>query len=210
MFFNKKRKAEAQAADEAASLQPALSQLDLFSSRLDTLRQQYNDTARELANIQPPDMPTPAAAFKPVAVVPRPEGRYQLKNPPDPQPVKVRQPPPLPTPAKKSPPKSTRSGRYYIQVADAKDSAEFVSVREQVSKCGRVVDSGQGTASDPNAAWLEVAVRADDTGTFNVKLEELEVKDRVKKMIPVAPGEGRLQAKQLDLFRRKQDSGGGI
>ncbi len=219
MLWSKKRRQESAAAEAAATLEPALQQLDMFSDKLDALRQLHNDTARELASIRPEPLPTPVVSFPvpgppsgsvPVARIPRagakPSSPYAMINPPDPQPVRLPSPPQM----TKKAPKRTHSGRFYIQVANAKDSGEFSKVREQLSKCGRIVDSGRGTASDPEAGWLEVAVRAEDTGSFVVKLEETQMKDRVEKMIQVEPGEGRVQARQLDLFRRKQDSKAGI
>ena len=226
-MFGRKRQEERVAADAAASLAPAFSQLDLFGEKLDALRRQYNETAKELAAIPPPSelsIPTPMLNFTPQLsplspLAPplqpsRPEkfaGRYSVNNPPDPRSLRPPPVPPRPTPRKTEPkpePRRTpRSGRYYIQVANAKDLAALQQVRDQVSKCGRVVDSGRGTASDAEAGWMEVAVRAEDTGAFIAKLEGLEVKDRVEKLIEVQPGEGRLQARQLDLFRLKQDVG---
>jgi hypothetical protein len=199
------------------SLQEAFSQLDLFSGKLDSLRKKYNDTARELAAVPAPPpprslmIPTPAISFYPplAASVQVPKasvttGRYSINNPPDP---KTLPPSPLPAVAKKIEPKRTSSGRYYIQIANAKDSTALSAVREQVSKCGRVVDSGRGTASDPEAGWLEVSVRDGDASSFMGQLEGVDVKDRVEKLIKVAPGEGRAQAKQLDLrFVKRNDS----
>ena len=227
MFGQQRRKQAAADHEAAASLEAAFKQLDLFGSKLDALKKSYNETAKELAAIEehtslrPPApapvepriglpmrqvMPTPALAFHPPfpglppapRPVPRPESsRYSVRNPEDPQPVRV---------PEKPEPKRTRSGRYYLQLSKAGDPKELHKLREEVSKCGRVVDSGSGTASDPEAAWVEVAVRADDTGSFVLKLEELEVKNRVERLVAVSPGEGRLQARTLDLFPKKRDS----
>ncbi len=216
-MWGKKRR---EAMDAAASLEPAFSQLDMFAGKLDSLKQRFNDTAKELQEIKAPaplDIPTPALSFMPPLsslppVPPRPEakpeGRYSFNNPPEPRTLRPVPPPlpPRPRPKKPPPPKRTSSGRFYIQVSNAKDSTALSAVREQFSKCGRVVDSGKGTASDPDAGWLEVAVRNEDTHSFIDKLEGMEMKSRVEKLIEVAPGEGRIQAKQMDLFRGKQDS----
>jgi hypothetical protein len=42
------------------------------------------------------------------------------------------------------------------------------------------------------------------------KLEELGVNVNVEKLVQVSPGEGRLQARQFELFRKKLDSGSGL
>jgi hypothetical protein len=80
-------------------------------------------------------------------------------------------------------------------------------VREQVSSLGRVVDSGQGTASDPDSGWVEIAVREEDTRSLMGKLADLGVKDQLEKLVEVSAGEGRLQARQFEMFRKKMDSG---
>ena len=197
MLWNKKIKKE---MEDAASLEPAFIQLDLFSNRLDALRQTFNDNARELASIKPPPaltvVPTPIPANP---MIPRPppraEGLYAIN---------------ANTLKKPEPKRSQGSGRFYIQLGNTKDAASLSEMKDQLSKCGRVVDSGKGTASDPDASWMEIAVKREDTSSFIGKLEKLDVKDRVEKLIPVEPGEGRVQARQLDLFRAKQDSEAGV
>jgi hypothetical protein len=103
-------------------------------------------------------------------------------------------------PSKKEEWKRAWVGRFYLQITNAKEPMALHEMREQVSKLGRVVDSGCGTASDPEAGWLEVVVCAEDTASFIVQLDGLDVKDRVEKCIEVAFGEGRVQSKQLDLL----------
>ena len=204
------RAVEAESADTAR--EQVMAQLDLFSSRLDLLKRAYNDVAKELAAMpSAPSEPdadvdvdfddkwdevTPVRVVAtPGPVVPRPDprpGRYAIQNPVDPQPIRLVTPP--------KPEHRTKSGRFYLQLSGANNPEELRKVREDVSKHGRIVDSGCGTASDPQAGWLEVAVRAADTGEFVLKLDELDMRSRVEKLIEVAPGEGRLQSKQLDLF----------
>lgn len=201
----------AKAAEAEAALANAFNQLDLFKGRLDTLKQTFNETAKELGSFPPPPPkvvnggggPRP----QPLPALPRIAGRYSVSSPTEAEVVDLEHGHyTAPTRLSQDGPPRTRSGRFYLQLANANNAEELRKVREEVAKVGRVVDSGQGTASDPEAGWMEVAVRADDTGSFVIKLEELEVKDRVEKLIEVSPGEGRLQARQLDLFRKKQDS----
>jgi hypothetical protein len=213
MFSRKRRGEESEKADTA--LAEACAQLDLFSGRLDTLKRTFNETAKELGSFPPPKFAANGAGLGPQPQprpAPSPTGRYSVNDPTAPEVVDLEhhlRPLPrlaaAPAALEVGPPR-TRSGRFYLQLANANSADELRKVRDTVSKVGRIVDSGQGTASDPEAGWMEVAVRADDTGSFVVKLEELEVKSRVEKLIEVSPGEGRLQARQLDLFRKKQDS----
>jgi hypothetical protein len=229
-MFGQRKKQKAEAAASSAALEDAFNQLDLFGNRLDALKQSYNEQAKSLAAlptpVPPPSssqaVPTPSMTFHPPLQLaalapplpehPKPEGRYSAVTRPQEMPA-VRPPPrvvPRPEPRPQEEPKRSRSGRFYLQLAEASDTEALRKAREEVSKCGRIVDSGQGTASDPEAGWLEVAVRAEDTGSFIVKLEELGVKSQVERVVEISPGEGRLQARQFDLFRKKQDSGSGI
>jgi hypothetical protein len=191
MFWDKKRKAQ---LAEEASLEPAFAQLELFGAKLDEFRIKLNENARALASIKPDlnvSVPTPNPLIPHVPrPSPKPEGLYSING------------------GKKPEKRSHGSGRFYIQLGNTKDAAALTEARDQIAKCGRVVDSGKGTASDPDASWLEVAVRLGDTESFLGKLGD--VKDRVEKLIAVEPGEGRTQAKQLDLFHSKQGSGAGV
>jgi hypothetical protein len=200
------RKKQSEAEDV---LTDAFATIEKTSERLDSLKRSYNEIAREVCSVTtavvpvapapPPNqlplprIDTPAIAFRPPLSVPRPSGRYSMTATIVPE---------------KPAPKRSRSGRFYLQVGKVENTEELAKLRDEVSKCGRVVDSGTGTASNPDAGWMEVAVRDEDTGVFNLKLAELEGlsnTDRVEKVIPVEPGEGRIQAKQLDLFPKAGD-----
>ncbi len=191
-------------------LSEGFAKVDQLSKRLDALKASYNNTAAELVRssqqLPLPSFGLPAPDPPVVASGPRPSGRYFGPNPQS-------EPPTNPgSPQAKAlhlvdrggrSSRRTKSGRFFLQFSAASEPEELRKLREKVSKAGRVVDSGQGTASDPNAGWMEVAVRAEDTGSIILKLEEIDVsRDRVEKVVQVEPGEGRLQARQLDLYRK--------
>jgi hypothetical protein len=196
-------------------LQLAFRVVDRTAAKLDALKQKYNDTAADLVKVSNTPPPPPPEIAPPPLPPMRPKFDSRYKTGPRPQTdILPPLPPPLPQSVASSPKNAPRpspriqskSGRYFLQFKNANDPEELRRIREAVSKTGRVVDSGTGTASNPQAGWLEVATRAEDTGSFITRLDELAIKDSVEKVIEVAPGEGRLQAKQLDLFRKKADS----
>jgi hypothetical protein len=94
------------------------------------------------------------------------------------------------------------SGRFFMQFAKASGQAEFSKIKSAIAESGgRVVDSGVGTASDPDAAWFEVGVKLDEKEALEKNLKDkTDVIERLQKSILVVPGEGRTLAKQLDLF----------
>jgi len=215
----RKRLASIEVADQ---LDIAFSKIDETGARLDKLKKAYNDTANEMSQISydqiqkattPPPAPAAAPAVPPMPAPPLPTGysvtgEVSSEKPlpprprvprPDPRPAKVA-PPPVP---KAAPPKPTTSGRFYIQLTGAENPEGLRQLRDKLGKVGRVVDSGRGTASSPGAEWVEVAVRA-DTAEVIAALKEVELKERVEKIIEVKPGEGRLLARQLDIFHLKR------
>lgn len=132
-------------------------------------------------------------AMPPRPPIPRPTPKLKLQSPDMKTEPRPRKGPPL------LPPMSKRlSGRFYIQVDESEDVR---AVREKIAQVGRIVDSGTGTASNPNACWLEIAVRDEDVKGVIEKLRRNDLSEIVEKVIEVDPGEGRIQARQLDLFR---------
>lgn len=203
-----KNKAGAEAAEQ---LQIAFEQVDKMSERLDELKQSYNKAAKELATLRPEPLPSPP----PVKVGPKPLGLYSIPGPLKSEyPLAPLERPRIPRPEVKGVKAAEtqeirrRSGRFYIQVANGGSLGELHAAREQLSKVGRVVDSGVGTASDPSAGWLEVAATS-DIRTLIDQLRAIQVREVVEKVIEVEPGEGRLLARQIDLFRKKMDSRSG-
>lgn len=95
---------------------------------------------------------------------------------------------------------------YYVRIAEC-DRRELLTVIDKVRTLGSITDSGVSTAKDPKSAWLELrakdwlvsveAVRQNFTlvGVDNARMVEV---------VPIDRGEGKVQAKQLDLF------GGGV
>lgn len=186
-------------------LQLAFQVVDKTSEKLDALKQRYNETAAELIKATP--LPPPAPMRPPF------DSRYKAARLPS-----IDELPPLVAPNPNSallPPRPSlravprpnpKSGRFFIQLRDAKDPQTLRALRETISKTGRVVDSGAGTASSPESGWLEVAAHVENTSDLISKLDALHIRENVEKIIEVAPGEGRIQARQLDLFRKKHDS----
>lgn len=186
--------------------------------KLDALKQAYNETARSLSEIDPELLknattPVPAPPNDPPPVVKPPPlpTIYSIPTPlksERPIPLRPRIPRPVPkVPQAPAVPQSgivmenrRVSGRFYVQLARSEDGDAFNDVRERVGKLGRIVDSGRGCASDPEAAWVEIAVRG-DAGDLVAGLSKVELKELVEKVIEVKPGEGRLLARQLDVFR---------
>lgn len=176
---------------------------------------------------------TPIEPFRPVAMpaLPAPaalSGRYSVNTPlkserpmaldekpkvprPDPRPkpvqktITVKEPPVRVVPKSGLVPRKA-SGRFYIQVSNAASTEELRAVKEKLAQVGRVVDSGLGTAVNPEAGWIEVAVRDESISSLIAKLRTNDLREQVEKVIEVQPGEGRLQARQLDLFRLKRAS----
>lgn len=194
--------------DAAEQLQMAFEQVDKMSERLDELKQTYNQSAKELATLRPEPLPAPP----PVKMGPKPNGMYSIPTPlAAERPLGIPLRPRVPRPESKPEPLAfgrRRSGRFYIQVANGGEPEEFHAVRERLSKVGRIVDSGVGTATDPHAGWLEVAATTDIRSLVD-QLRTIQVREVVEKVIEVEPGEGRLLARQVDLFRKKMDSRSG-
>ncbi len=177
------------AANVQANLAEAFAKVDATTGkRLELLKGKYNEIASAAAG-------TPSATPRQLPLIKGAgaDNGPQMESPPAPQPPS-------------GGPPTTKSGRYFIEFANCKDKEEFRTLRERVAKAGRVVDSGQGTALDPEAAWVEVAMRGEDTRSIILKVGEIDTTKRVERLIEVAPGEGHLQAKQLALFGKAGNS----
>lgn len=195
----KKKKVDSDVED---LLKGAFDRTDELGGRLDQLKETYNDMARRLTPIRTqvvraafPSIPSegPVPVFPPSQpTLPGLSGRYSG---------------PVPLPERLPVSKATqgsserrKSGRFFLQIADARDPKELRRIRERLSSAGRVVDSGMGTASDPSAGWVELAIPFDEVPTIRDRLGQLHLTERTEKLIEVQPGEGRLHAKQIDLF----------
>lgn len=217
-------------SDAGEQLQLAMSQIDEMAKKLDEMKAVFNESAKQVANtliVSPatlPPAPTHSDAVTiPVPALPkRPTGRYSMgeqakaeqplpppslvRKPsvprPDPRPAAVVAPAMRPVSVTVPAMSRKQSGRFYIQL-DAQGPEEIRRLREEVTKLGRVVDSGLGTAMNPAASWIEVAVQAHSTRELIDQLRQNDLKEHVVKVIEVEPGEGRLQARQMDLFRAK-------
>jgi hypothetical protein len=94
------------------------------------------------------------------------------------------------------PPK--KQNRFYVRLA-SQAVTEVPVLRRKVAKFGRVRDCGFGTAKEPSAAWFEVEVKDEYLDGIRRVLRETFA-DRLQEATEVDRGEGRLQAKQLNLF----------
>lgn len=179
-------------------LQAAFALLDETSAKLDTLKAAFNSTVKEADGLKKAVTPIPFDRKKL-----NESGRYSAQKLDSERPFAVKPRVPRPTPKLAPAPPAHTSGRFYIQIPEGASNEVLREFREQLSQLGRVVDSGRGTAANPKAGWVELAVRDTDTPALIAKLREKALEERVEKVIEVEPGEGRLQARQLDLFRLK-------
>lgn len=185
-------------------LQNAFEKVDETAEKLDALKKTYNETAKEITSIPSPALPAPPI----VAPIPTPPafrpGHYSvgtLDVPRDPSVVlRPKIPRPTPKPVPVLPPQIRRaSGRFYIQVRDGQNTEQLRQVKEQLAQLGgRVVDSGHGTSANPDAGWIEVAT-PESVSQLIEKIRATGLTEVVEKIVEVDPGEGRLQARQLDL-----------
>lgn len=211
-------------SDAGEQLRLAMDQIDEMGKKIDALKAAFNENVKQINStkvstpVPPPDLTEAATASAEEArtipappMVPRPvPGRYSMSQQPEERPLAPRVPRPNPRPTAPKPaisrpdPATSRrqSGRFYIQL-DAKSAEETRKIKDEIVKLGRVVDSGTGTAMNPDACWIELAVQAESTKELIDQLRKNDLKEHVVKVIEVEPGEGRLHARQMDLFRAK-------
>lgn len=177
-------------------LNNAFDKIDQTAERLDSLKRDLNETAKEIAKL-PSIVPSPEIKEKS-----RP-GLYSIPTPlasERPGPVsrpRVPRPDPKPVPVVLGPPIRRASGRFFIQMKEV-DAEELRNIKEQISHLGaRVVDSGHGV-SPQEPGWLEVAA-PETVSELIEKIRATGLTEVVEKVVEVRPGEGRLQARQLHL-----------
>lgn len=89
---------------------------------------------------------------------------------------------------------------FYIRFASC-DYARLQQLVEQLRPLGAVRDSDVGTVKDPQSSWVELYAKFD---TIERVREQLTVhgvdNDHVPEVVQIDRGEGRAQARQLDLF----------
>ena len=72
---------------------------------------------------------------------------------------------------------------------------------ERIGSIGYCQDSGLTTAKSPSSTWIELRVeRAADIASLRLELARSGVESSVEEIVEIRPGEGKVQAKQLELF----------
>lgn len=92
---------------------------------------------------------------------------------------------------------------FYLRVANCPGPGELSRFWEQISSLGHARDSGFGTAKDPSAGWIELWAKGHLRTIPDVRqgLRLLGVApEQVPEVVEIDRGEGKAQARQLDLF----------
>lgn len=69
-----------------------------------------------------------------------------------------------------------------------------------MKKLGRVVASGQGTESNPEALWIELSTKVSSIVDLREVLAKFDPESVRWIIVPVRKGEGASQARQIKLF----------
>ena len=96
----------------------------------------------------------------------------------------------------------SRRFHFYLRFVEC-NAWELSQLSERLRPIGTVRDSGLGTAKSPKSGWVELHVR-DWINSIPALRQQLKLlnfpDDAVPEIVEIDRGEGKTQAKQLDLF----------
>ena len=96
----------------------------------------------------------------------------------------------------------TRRFHFYLRIPSC-DTTRLMRIADKVRSLGAVRDSGMGTAKDPHSGWLELYAKdwIVSIPALRQNLNLLGIDEgTVPEIVEIERGEGKAQAKQLDLF----------
>jgi len=98
---------------------------------------------------------------------------------------------------------------YYLQVPGCADGLCCGALAKALSSNFFVRDFGTGASSDKSAAWFEISTSHETIVDLRSELNRLLVgplpRTSTIVIVPITKGEGRVQSKQLGLFRGEEE-----
>lgn len=97
----------------------------------------------------------------------------------------------------------TRRRYFYLRLA-CESSVALAGFVERIKPVGHIQDSGLSTAKNSYSTWIELwtVPRISDINVLRLELARIGVEDLVKEILEISRGEGKIQAKQLDLLAK--------
>lgn len=96
----------------------------------------------------------------------------------------------------------SRRQHFFLRIANC-DTSMVMRIADKVRTLGSVRDSGMGTAKDPKSGWVELYAKdwIASIPSLRQNLNLLGIDEKaVPEIVEIERGEGKAQAKQLDLF----------
>lgn len=92
---------------------------------------------------------------------------------------------------------------FYLRLA-CESSIALVGFVERTKSIGHIQDSGLSTAKNTYSTWIELwaVPRISDVNALRLELARIGVEDLVQEIVEISRGEGKVQAKQLDLLAK--------
>lgn len=92
---------------------------------------------------------------------------------------------------------------FYLRLA-CESSVALAGFAERTQSVGHVQNSGLSTAKNAYSSWVELWTipGISDVNALRLELARIGVEDLVQEIIEISRGEGKIQAKQLDLLAK--------
>jgi hypothetical protein len=92
---------------------------------------------------------------------------------------------------------------FYIRLS-CESPVALAGFTERARPVGHIRDSGIGTAKSACSTWVELWAkeRVSDVNALRLELARIGVEDLVQEITEIDRGEGKIQARQLDLLSR--------
>lgn len=90
---------------------------------------------------------------------------------------------------------------YFLRIEGCGAQSALIAAILELGKIGKVLDSGCGTTADPSCGWIELEARQPDVPGLRSALPP-ELNARAVEVLDAQPGQGKIYAKQVPLYRR--------